>query len=543
MGAAAVSVSQGAGSRVERNRASGLAKRPLAMAVLLFVATVALYYPVHNHPFINYDDRDYVYENPHVQAGLTVSTVAWAFTTYHAGNWHPLTWLSHAIDCQFFGLNPAGHHDMNVLLHAFNAVLLFWVLWRATGFAGRSFMAAALFALHPINVESVAWVAERKNLLCTMFFLLALGAYRWYVQQPRVGRYAAVAALFALGLMAKPQIITLPFVLLLWDYWPLRRIFPATSRSSGQPDASPTMKRVAWLAVEKLPLLAMAAVSGAITMKAQHAARNYFPRAERLGNAVLSYSLYLKNAIWPTKLALLYPHPGNSLSLVSVALSGAMLLAVTALVIAGRRHRYLPVGWFWFVGTLVPMLGLVQVGVQAMADRYAYVSLIGLFIMATWGVAECAERIAAPTLLPGVSLVCLLLLAGVARKQIGYWQTDETLWSHTLRVTRANWIAESQLGAALAIEGKVAQALPHFYNALALNPDEANSSMGIAIYDMRQKNYPDALQHLQVAIRDTQARPGFLRQAYQEMARSYQALGDTAKAQECLEKARAIANP
>jgi len=543
MAAAAVSVNHEAGAKVERNRASGLAKRPLAIALLLFVATLALYYPVHHHPFINYDDRDYVYENPQVQAGLTPSMAAWALTTYHAGNWHPLTWFSHALDCQLFGLDPAGHHDVNVLLHAFNAVLLFGVLWRATRFAGRSFMVAALFALHPINVESVAWVAERKNILSTMFFLLALGAYRWYVQRPRVGRYAVVAGLFTLGLMAKPQIITLPFVLLLWDYWPLRRLFPEESGLAGQAGAPATTKRLALLALEKLPLLLIAAASAAITMKAQHASRNYFPRIDRVGNAILSYGLYVKKATWPTKLALLYPHPGAGLNWAAVALSGAILLLVTALVIGGRRHRYLPVGWFWFLGTLVPMLGLVQVGVQGMADRYAYVSFIGLFIIVTWGVAECAERISAPALLPVVSVVCLLLLAAVARRQISYWQSDERLWSHTLQVTSANWVAEGELGTALAIEGKVEEAVPHFQNALAIYPDDANSSMGIAIYDLQHKNYRDAVQHLQVAIQGIQGRPDFLREAYEGMARSYQALGDRAKAQEFLDKARAIAKP
>src|SRR5271166_112645 len=229
MGAVGVSAKQEAGASVFENRISAPARRPWIASLVLLVATITLYYPVHSYPFINFDDRDYVYENPPVQAGLNPATVVWAFTTYNAGNWHPLTWLSHALDCTLFGLNPAGPHVVNVLLHAIDAGLLFWVLLKATGFLGRSFMVAALFALHPINVESVAWIAERKNVLSMMFFLLALGAYGWYVARPRLGRYLSVAALFALGLMAKPQIITLPFVLLLWDYWPLERF---TFRSS-----------------------------------------------------------------------------------------------------------------------------------------------------------------------------------------------------------------------------------------------------------------------------------------------------------------------
>src|ERR1035437_4661452 len=238
-------------------------KRTLVLGLLLTVATLALYYPVHHHPFVNYDDSIYVTENPHVQSGLDWDTVKWAFTTYDAGNWHPLTWLSHTLDCQLFELNPAGHHDVNLLLHVLNVLLLFWVLQQATGFAGRSFMVAALFALHPINVQTVAWVAERKNLLSMLFFLLALGAYRWYARKPRMGRYAVVALLFALGLMAKPQVITLPCVLLLWDYWPLRRV-SALEPSSGEAPPTIPQKSFTELVEEKLPLFAIALADAVI---------------------------------------------------------------------------------------------------------------------------------------------------------------------------------------------------------------------------------------------------------------------------------------
>ncbi len=546
MSAVGVSVKPEVDSRVIANRIPGFARRPWAASLLLVVATIALYYPVHTHPFTNYDDRGYVYENPRVQAGVRPSTVTWAFTTFREGNWHPLTWLSHALDWQLFGKDASGHHDVNVLFHALDAVLLFWVLWQATGFMGRSFVVAALFALHPLNVESVAWVAERKNVLSMMFFLLALIAYRWYAVHPRVGRYGVVAALFALGLMAKPQIITLPLVLLLWDYWPLRRMFPnvRTSSASLNPAiASPPRKSLIWLLLEKAPLLAIAGASAVITLKAQQQARNWVPRIDRVGNAVLSYGLYVKRAIWPARLALLYPHPGDSLNWSAVVLAGVMLLAVTVVVIAGWRHRYLPVGWLWFLGTLVPMLGIVQVGVQAMADRYAYISLIGLFIMVCWGAAELGQRLSVPAfLLPGVSVVCLLLLALVARHQVGYWQNDETLWAHTLQVTTRNWVAEGQYGTALAIDGKVAQAMPHFYNAVAIKPDDSNSNMGIAIYDMQQKNYRDALQHFDIVVRDKQLRPSFQLAVHKDMAKCYQALGETAKAQESLEKASEISD-
>jgi len=543
MGAAGVGLEQQANSAVGKGIAVGRAW-PLAASLLILTATFALYYPVHNHPFIHYDDGDYVTENPRVQAGLRSSTVVWAFTTYDACNWHPLTWISHAADCQLFGLDPAGPHDVNVILHALDAVLLFWVLLQATGFAGRSFMVAALFALHPINVESVAWVAERKNVLSMLFFLLALGAYRWYAQRPRVGRYAVVAALFALGLMAKPQVITLPFVLLLWDYWPLRRMFHGRKApANSQPTALATAegKSIVWLVCEKLPLLVLAAGSAVITMRAQQLSRNWFARSDRVGNAVLSYGLYLKKAIWPAKLALYYPHPGASINWTHVTLAGVVLAAITALVLVGGRHRYLPVGWFWFLGTLVPMLGIVQVGAQAMADRYAYISFIGLFIMVAWGVADWAQRNRVPALvLPAVSAICLLALASAARQQIGYWQSDRALWTHALQVTTNNFVAESQLGAALAMSGEVAEGVRHFNNALAIYPHDTNSNMGMAVYDIRQRDFRGALQHFEIVVHDKTLRPGSVADVYRRMAKCYEALGETAQAQESLAKAEAL---
>ncbi|MGA7461184.1 MAG: tetratricopeptide repeat protein [Candidatus Korobacteraceae bacterium] len=507
------------------------------------IATVALYYPVHNHPFINYDDRDYVYENAQVKSGISLHTIRWAFTTSAAGNWHPLTWLSHELDCQLFGLDPAGHHDVNVLFHTINAVLLFWVLLRATGFAGRSFMVAALFALHPINVESVAWIAERKNVLSMMFFLLALGAYGWYAKRPRVPRYLLVALLFACGLMAKPQVIIFPCVLLLWDYWPLQRMFQASARRADSTLAVPA-RNFWWLLVEKLPFFALVAASAIVTLKVQHGSRMFFPRRMRAGNAILSYGLYLWKSVWPERLTLFYPHPELSLDWWKVLFSGLFLLAITVVVILGRRHRYLPVGWFWFLGTLVPMLGIIQVGLQGMADRYAYVSFLGLFMIICWGAAEMSQRFHFPAaVLPSVSVAALLFLAVTARQQIDYWQTDVDVWEHALQVTTGNWLAESQLGTALAIDGRVEEAIPHFRQTLALEPSDANANMGIGIYELRRGNYREAIVYYQRVVTENKAsRIGIPVNAWVGMAKAYAALGDAGKAQECLRAAKRLSN-
>ena len=532
-------------SRPKPGVATALWNRPIVLSLLLVIAIVALYYPVHKHPFINYDDGDYVYENPHVKSGLSWAAVQWAFTTSHAENWHPVTWLSHELDCQLFGVKPAGPHDVNVLFHALNAVLLFWVLLRATGFAGRSFMVAALFALHPINVETVVWIAERKNVLSTTFFLLALGAYRWYAKQPRVGRYCLVALLFALGLMAKPQIITLPCVLLLWDYWPLQRLFPQrqTSLRGVPPVAAYAAKSLSWLILEKVPLLLIAAASALITLHVQHGARMGYPRLARAGNGVLSYGLYIKKAVWPTRLAALYPHPGDAIAWWKVWVSGLILLAITALVMVGRRHRYLPVGWFWFLGTLVPMLGIIQVGVQAMADRYAYLSFLGLFLMLCWGAADLSLRLRLPGVaLPSASVAALLVLAIVARRQINYWRSDEVLWTHALQVTTNNWVAESQMGTALAMDRRVEEAVPYFYKALAIAPTDATANMGIAIYQLQIGNFSDAIVYYQHVVQIPGVKSDILINAWIGMAKAYRALGDKTTAQQCVEQARRVGN-
>ena len=517
--------------------------RTWVLSIVLVVATLALYYPVHHHPFVNYDDSVYVTENPHVQSGLDWDTVKWAFTTYDAGNWHPLTWLSHTLDYELFELNPAGHHDVNLLLHVLNVLLLFWVLKQATGFAGRSFMVAALFALHPINVQTVAWVAERKNLLSMLFFLLALGAYQWYVRQPRVGRYAVVALLFALGLMAKPQVITLPCVLLLWDYWPLRRMsLPALARSSGEGPPMVPANSFYSLLEEKFPLLAIAGVNAFITMQAQGrgGARNYFPRLIRLGNAIICYARYVGKAVWPSRLALFYPHPGYSLKMSHVLAALILLLAVTALVVRQRRQRYLAVGWLWFLGTMVPMIGLIQVGVQAMADRYAYLPFIGLFIMICWGVADWSEqRHISAAWLATVSIAVLVALTVTARVQLDYWADNVSLWSHTVQVTGPNFIAENSLGIALARAGKPEEGIIHVRAAVAIRPDDAASNLNLAEYDRGHGNLLACIERCKKVPAMTQLSIEKAA-AYAKMALAYHALGDTAHERECLQEVQQI---
>jgi tetratricopeptide (TPR) repeat protein len=484
-------------------------RQALVLGLLLIVASLALYNPVSRHPFVNYDDDRYVSDNAHVRDGFTWQSIKWAFTSYDESNWHPLTWLSHMLDCEFFHLNPAGHHYTNAVLHALNVALLFWVLYSATGFIWRSFMAAALFALHPINVESVAWVAERKNLLSLFFFLLALGAYGWYARKPRVSRYAVVASLFALGLMAKPQVITLPFVLLLWDYWPLERTTSLSSDGGLIRARLVANKSWSWLVLEKLPLLALSLVSSVLTLRAQTAAGavtsfNRYPLSIRLENAVVAYARYLGKALWPSRLSVMYPYQPASLTQSQILLSFLLLALITAGVVAAKK-RYLTVGWLWFLGTLVPMIGVIQVGVQAMADRYAYLPFIGLFVAATWGIADFTRnRSGSYKSLAPASAVLLTALALVAHQQIGYWSSNLSLWSHAAAVTTRNFVAEDGIGNSLLAEGDLEQAVPHFQLAAEIHPTDPISNSNLALYKMEHGDLTGALALYKKVIDNTQ---------------------------------------
>jgi tetratricopeptide (TPR) repeat protein len=478
--------------------------RRLIAALALSLLALLLYNPVTEYGFVNFDDPAYVTGNRHIQAGLTWHTVAWAFRATEHANWHPLTWLSHTLDYQLFHLKAAGHHYDSVLLHVVCVVLLFLFLESATGLVGRSAIVAALFAVHPINVESVAWISERKNVLCAVFFFLGLWAYEWYAQNPNLKRYLAVAFSFALALMSKPMAITFPCLLLVLDYWPLERM--REFGSNGSTTSSPHPARaLRWLVLEKVPLLLFSAASGVITVIAQKsggAFRTQYEFPLRAENAVVSYARYIGKLFWPTRLAALYPFPRNGVPAWEIALSVLVLLAISGAVLLQRHRRYLAVGWFWLLGTLVPVIGLVQVGEQSMADRYAYIPFVGLFIAIVWGIGDWAEsRRIAQRYTAFAALLALVVLAAVTRTQMKYWESSTALWAHTLAVTGPNFVAEDNMGAELIGEGKIDAARVHFQAAIDINPQDPFSQLDIGVCDQRMGDLQSAIAHYQAALR------------------------------------------
>ena len=505
-------------------------KRNALVCLLLAAVTLAIYNPVNRHPFVNYDDDRYVTENPHIRQGLTADTFKWALTSTEQANWHPLTWMSHALDVSLFKLNPSGHHFTSVLLHAVNVALLFLLLMRATGRFGPSLFVAALFALHPIEVESVAWIAERKNVLCTTFFLLTIWAYGWYARNPGWKRYLMVVGCFIAGLAAKPMVITLPFVLLLLDYWPLQR------------DAgSDHTKKYSWsrLLLEKVPFLILSAASAMITMRAQRAGGAVRTIAEfslpvRLENCIHAYTMYLLKTVWPAGLVTLYPHPGDSLASWNVGLSALILLVITTFVIRLRARRYLLVGWLWFLGTLVPVIGLVQVGEAAMADRYAYIPLVGIFVMISFGIDDLLQG-SQRRILVAISALVLAVLALLTHRQIGYWENSDTLWSHTLAVTKNNFVAEDNLGGALILEGREEEAHPHFEAAARINPRDPMSRSNLGTYAQTHNRMNDAIALYRQAI-DLTSDPTLLAQTYANLGAAQRSLGEDTEAQQSYEQ-------
>jgi tetratricopeptide (TPR) repeat protein len=455
--------------------------RNALFCVLLAISVFALYGSVLTHPFVVFDDQDYVTQNPHVRQGLSWTTVKWAFTATRSANWHPLTWLSHAVDCQLFGLNAGAHHLDSLFLHGLNAVLLFLLLELATSGARPSLLVAALFALHPLNVESVAWVAERKNVLSTLFFLLAIGAYGWYACKPNWLRYSLIVLLFGMGLMAKPMVITLPFALLLLDYWPLNR----TPGSDASPLHVP--QRPVWkLLLEKVPLLFLSAASAVITIKAQvFAVRTLqdFPFSVRVENALVAYAQYLCKMVWPARLAALYPHPGRGLHGWQVIVAVLLLAGISAVVTICRSRRYLLVGWLWFLGTLVPVIGLVQVGYAAMADRYAYIPLIGIFVMIAFGVWDLADAKNVHLAYRMIPALCALAAFSlITHRQLSYWKSEYDVWAHAVQTTERNSFAHNALGEAL------------------LAPQTSMSEANLHDFDTPQKRIERARWHYEQAL-------------------------------------------
>lgn len=452
------------------------------IGIILVVITLAVFGQVINHEFTTYDDDVYVTENPVVQYGLSRVGLMWAATQFHASNWHPLTWLSHMTDVELFGLDAGKHHATSLLFHTANAILLFLVLVKLTGLPWRSGFVAALFAIHPLHVESVAWVAERKDVLSAFFMFLTTLAYMRYAERPDTRRQLVVMVLFGLGLMAKPMLVTLPLVLLLLDFWPLRRL-----RESKSPEDRIRLFDLFW---EKLPLFGMSAMSCMLTMKAQTAGGavtsvEFLPLSIRLSNAVVAYMGYILKMFWPVNLAMMYPHPEANIPGWQIIGSAASLLIISLLAaVYAKRRPYLAVGWLWFVITLIPVIGLVQVGDQAMADRYTYIPLIGLFIMAAWGLPELLGKRAKYLAVPAV--VALALLMAGARTQAGYWSDSRTLYEHALRVTSNNYVAHVKLGVILARDGQHEQAIRQYEKALEIRPDgiQALNNLAVMYYEI-----------------------------------------------------------
>jgi tetratricopeptide (TPR) repeat protein len=517
----------------------------VAVCLLLVLLTLLVYSPAARNQFVNFDDDRYITGNAHVKAGLSLTTVTWAFRSTEQANWHPLTWLSHALDDQLFGMNPVGHHYVNLLWHACSVVLLFLLLQWATGYTWRSLMVAALFAVHPMNVESVAWVSERKSLISTCFFFLAILAYGWYVQKPSIRRYAVVTLAFALGLMAKPMVITLPFVLLALDYWPFGRMNlfgSAEDRRSGVRFSVP-VEPLRRLVLEKLPLLVLSSASAIITVFAQKrggAIRSDYSLAVMLENALLSYDRYIGKAIWPSHLAAFYPY-GSLPGAWMVAASAIFLLLVTATVLLSRRHRYLALGWFWYLGVLVPVIGLVQIGDAGMADRYAYIPFVGLFVIVVWGLSDWAVRRAIPTKYLAVAAVLVIAaFSAVTRIQIGYWHDSIALWTHTVEVTGPNFVAQDNLGVALMAQGRSDDAVPHFRAAVEINPQDPIGQLNVGLYEHQHGKIEEAVVRYLFVVSKTPDRDLQV-SALGNLGSAYRMLGDYAHARASYEAALRLA--
>lgn len=461
------------------------------ICTFLVLATLSIYGQVQNHEFLTYDDARYITENLHIQSGFTRESIVWAFTEPYAANWHPVTWLSHILDFELYGLDPSGHHLTSLFIHITNTLLLFGVLLKMTRALWRSAMVAALFALHPINVESVAWLAERKNVLSTFFWFLTVWVYASYAERPRIGVYLLVILFLALGLMAKPMLVTLPFVLILLDFWPLRRWGWEDKRTQA----------IKKLILEKIPLFILVVGASITTYIVQQSggavqSTKLFSLYSRTSNALVSYLEYLEKMVWPQGLSVFYPHPGNSLPAWKVMVCGLVLVGVTTLVLRSYRTRpYLAVGWFWYLGTLVPVIGIVQVGEQAMADRYMYIPLIGVFIAIVWGVSESVKN-GQQKLLIALAGVCIFLSMIMTRGQVSVWKNGITLFEHAADVAekkhQVSSTMHSLLGDAYHKKGKLTLAISEYKRSLNINPGNLSSLSALAIVLEEQGNLKEA---------------------------------------------------
>jgi len=507
------------------------ARRKLFICLFLILIPLVVFWQVSNNDFISFDDDDYVTNNPHIQTGITVKGVIWAFTETHAHNWHPLTWLSHMMDVQLFGLKPAGHHIMNLIFHMANTLLLFLILHRMTKALWQCAFVAALFALHPLHVESVAWAAERKDVLSAFFWMLTTGAYVYYVEQPDIRRYLLALLFFTLGLMSKPMLVTLPFVLLLLDYWPLARLQPIKSdvdiRGEAPQLESHTKKKqksrkqnvkdtarinalspkpaITLLIREKIPFFVIAVICSFVTLYAQHRIvkpMEIYPLGGRLANALISYAGYIGKMLWPLKLSIFYPYSHTAIISWQALGAAFFLLAMSLIVIwTSRRFPYLIAGWLWYLGTLVPVVGLVQVGLQSMADRYTYIPLIGIFIMIAWGVPQLLNRwYYRQAALAFVAAAVLCTLMAVTHQQVSYWRDSATLYKHAIEVTSDNNWAHYNLGLSLLDKGKLNDALPQFQEALRIAPNDSNTYLNIGVIYAKSGHYDKAVPFFSRAL-------------------------------------------
>ncbi len=496
------------------------------VAIFLLVIVWFAFGPALTHGFIDYDDHRYVVQNPTVTNGLTLGGIQWAFTHVHASNWHPLTTISHMIDCQLYGLQPWGHHLTNILLQAATAVLLFLVLRNLTGDPWPSMFVAAIFAVHPLRVESVAWVSERKDVLSGVFFMLTLWAYARYARSngPSPFRYITVVVFFAFGLMCKPTLVTLPFVLLLLDYWPLGRTQRSSSRARANMASQEPQRRNTWprLVVEKLPLFALSAASCVATLLAQKQALDISvkpPLEERVGNALISYAVYVGQMIWPARLAVLYPYPEGNLKVPQVILALLLLLMISvAFFLWRKKYPFLLIGWLWYLGMLVPMIGIIQVGSQVRADRYTYLPQIGLYLLVTWGAMELFHRWRRTREVLAITAgLIIVALTTRSNLQTSYWRDTETLWKHAIASTSNNYIAHNNLAQVLSQSGRFDEAIAECQKALKIKPDfaAAHNNLGSALLQNKQSGdgargqdgaVDEAIEHYRKAL---QIKPDF----------------------------------